>query len=99
MSVVAIVGSMRFRAQMDEAERRLVREGHVPLAPTHAFEEANLSPDDLTALRQLHLAKVALADRLFVVNVGGYIGPQTKAEIAAAKVPVDYLEGNLEADR
>jgi hypothetical protein len=46
----------------------------------------------------MHLRKIDLADEVFVVNVGGYIGTSTRREIEYAgktgKV-VRYLEENV----
>lgn len=90
---------MRFRKQMDEAERRFIMAGIATIAPTCAFNmhEADLSwPDDVKdALNRQHLLKIALVDRLFVVNVGGYVGESTKKEIDEAKrlgLSIEYLE-------
>jgi hypothetical protein len=47
-------------------------------------------------LDELHLRKIDMADRVFVINVGGYIGESTRAEIEYAEKtekPVTYLEG------
>jgi hypothetical protein len=48
-----------------------------------------------TRLDALHLDKILLADEIYVLNVGGYIGDSTRAEIeyahALGKV-VRYLE-------
>lgn len=44
---------------------------------------------------ELHLRKIDLADRVIVMNVGGYIGDSTRREIAYATArgkPVSYLE-------
>lgn len=46
-------------------------------------------------LDDMHLRKIDLADEIFVINVGGYIGSSTQAEIEYAKrtgKPVRYLE-------
>ncbi|MGA2491885.1 MAG: hypothetical protein ABSF67_02915 [Roseiarcus sp.] len=46
------------------------------------------------AMDALHLAKIGLADEIFVVDVGGYIGSSTQNEIAHATrlgKPVRYL--------
>ena len=43
---------------------------------------------------ELHLRKIDLADRVLVVNVGGYIGDSTKREIEYATAtgkPIAYL--------
>ena len=47
-------------------------------------------------LDELHLRKIDMSDEVFVINVGGYIGKSTTAEIEYAKSlgkPVKYLEG------
>ena len=96
MSVVAIVGSMRFRAYMDEIERSLIREGKTPIAPTAAFEayRGALRPHDKAPLDALHIRKLNLCNEMFVVDVGGYIGQSTAREITAFKEmgkPISYL--------
>lgn len=43
----------------------------------------------------LHFKKIEMSDSVYVVNVGGYIGPSTAREIAYAKYigkPVSYYE-------
>ena len=43
----------------------------------------------------MHLRKIDLADEIFVINVGGYIGESTKWEIAYATKTgkkINYLE-------
>lgn len=50
-------------------------------------------------LDDMHLRKIDMADEVFVINVGGYIGFSTKAEIKyamAAGKPVRYLEERME---
>ena len=47
------------------------------------------------ALDELHKRKIDLANRVLVLNVGGYIGDSTRSEIAYAEeqgCPIDYLE-------
>lgn len=49
---------------------------------------------------ELHLRKIDLADDVFVVNIGGYIGESTRREIAYARAhgkPVRFLEPELGA--
>jgi nucleoside 2-deoxyribosyltransferase len=48
-------------------------------------------------LDELHLRKIDLADEVFILNVGGYIGKGTKREIGYALMtgkPISYLEGH-----
>lgn len=47
------------------------------------------------ALDALHKRKIDIADRVLVLNVGGYIGDSTRSEIEYAEwyeKPIDYLE-------
>ena len=53
------------------------------------------TPDQKIALDVLHKHKIDLADEVFVLNVGGYIGESTRSEIEHAKKrgkPIRYLE-------
>jgi len=46
-------------------------------------------------LDDMHKAKISMADEIFVINIGGYIGSSTRSEIEYAKAtgkPVRYLE-------
>ena len=46
-------------------------------------------------LDDMHKRKIDMADEIFVINVGGYIGESTKSEIAYAEKTgkkVSYLE-------
>ena len=52
-----------------------------------------------TLCYDMHKRKIDMADEIFVVNVGGYIGSSTRSEIEYAHVtgkPVRYLEENHE---
>jgi len=62
---------------------------------TTSDEELGLSRDVKQRLDELHLRKIDLADEMFVLNVGGYIGESTGNELAyalAMKKPVRTLE-------
>jgi hypothetical protein len=46
-------------------------------------------------LDDMHKRKIDMADEIFVINVGGYIGSSTRSEIEYAKATgksVEYLE-------
>ncbi len=80
--IVCICGSTRFRDEMRAANRDLTLAGAIVVAPGEAG--ASLTDEQKTALGALHLRKVDLADRVLVVNPGGYIGESTSREIAHA---------------
>ena len=46
-------------------------------------------------LDKMHFQKIDMADEIFIINVGGYIGESTKREIAYAESKgkvINYLE-------
>ena len=54
-------------------------------------------PGTKEMLDDMHLRKIDMADEIFVINVGGYIGESTKREIAYAEKTgkkVNYLEND-----
>jgi len=89
--IVCICGSMRFVDEMRAANRDLTLAGVVVLAPGEADDL--VTREQKTALDALHLRKIDLADRVLVVNPGGYVGESTRREIAYADAtgkPVSY---------
>lgn len=89
--IVCICGSTRFAGEMREANRELTFAGMIVVAPGEAGEV--ITDDQKAVLDELHLRKIDLADRVLVVNPGGYIGESTRREIAyalAAGKPVSY---------
>ena len=81
--IVCICGSARFAAEMRAANRDLTFAGVIVVAPGEADEV--VTDEQKTALDALHLRKIDLADRVLVVNPGGYVGESTRREIAYAQ--------------
>ena len=84
---------------------RFTLEGKIVLTiGTHRNSDENLArkyADDFEGekamLDELHKRKIDLADRVFVINVDGYIGDSTRSEIEYTKrlgKPIHYLEAN-----
>ncbi|MFD5813026.1 hypothetical protein [Streptomyces sp. NPDC127038] len=89
--IVCICGSARFADEMRAANRELTLAGVIVVAPGEADEL--ISGEQKAQLGALHLRKIDLADRVLVVNPGGYIGESTRREIAYAKClgkPIRY---------
>lgn len=83
--VVTICGSMRFRAEMDEAAQHLSRSGFIVLMPFVTFApDEQLSGPDKAMLDHMHRAKIDMSGSIHVVNPGGYVGESTRGEIAYA---------------
>lgn len=97
--IVCLCGSTRFMEAFHEANRRLSLEGKIVLTVEivsydGATDPQRANPEQKKALDELHLRKIDLADEVFVLNVGGYIGESTRKEIEYAIVagkPISYL--------
>lgn len=63
--------------------------------PEDRETHTKLTNEQKTALGALHLRKIDLADRILVVNPGGYVGESTSREIAYAHAtgkPVSFTD-------
>ena len=103
--VVTLCGSTRFREQFMQVQKDLTLQGNIVISVGlygHAGDSEvweNMDEGTLTKTKEMlddmHKRKIDMADEIFVVNVGGYIGDSTKSEIKYAhengKV-VRYLE-------
>lgn len=107
-TVVTLCGSTRFKEAFMEAQKHLTLEGKIVISVGlfgHCGDNEvweNMDEGTLTKtkmmLDDMHKRKIDMADEIFVINVGGYIGESTKSEIAYAKATgkvVNYLEPNL----
>ena len=98
MKVITLCGSTRFKEQFLEQQKRLTLEGNVVISVGlfgHSGDEEVWKPGMKEMLDKMHLQKIDMADEIFVINVGGYIGESTKREIAHAEQSgksVRYLE-------
>lgn len=94
--IVTVCGSMRFWNEIQEVSERLELEnGYVVIGVTPIVSGRKPTEQDRELLAELHRKKIDLADAVFVVNVGGYIGDSVKSEIEYAKAngkEVLYLE-------
>lgn len=95
--VVTICGSRRFEKEMLEEKRRLEREFNIVNIPNLSFspeEVGNMKPDEIHKLHCAHYIKMIDSDYVLIVNPGGYIGDDTRREIAYAEqnnIRVEYM--------
>lgn len=84
--IVCICGSTRFRSEMATANAHLTLEGAIVLAPA-VFQHSGDTITDAQKkhLDSLHFRKIDLADSIYVVDPGGYIGESTTREIEYAR--------------
>ena len=103
--IVCICGSTRFADQMLAANRDLTFAGVIVVAPgvfAHRSPGEKISDEQKATLDALHLRKIDLADRVLVINPGGYIGESTRREITYARAtgkPVSFADRTEEHRR
>ena len=103
--VVTLCGSTRFKDAFMEIQKQLTLEGNIVISVGlfgHSGDSEvweNMDEGTLTAtkamLDDMHKRKIDMADEIFVINVGGYIGDSTRSEIEYATrmgKAVRYLE-------
>ena len=107
--VITLCGSTRFRREFEEANKRLTLAGNIVISiglfghcgdaeVWEGMDEGTLTRTK-EMLDDMHKRKIDMADEIFVINVGGYVGDSTRSEIAYAEAhgkPVRYLEPSSE---
>lgn len=104
-NVIILCGSTRFKDEFMEVQKRLTLEGNIVISVGlfgHSGDNEvweNMDEGTLTKTKEMlddmHKRKIDIADEIFVINVGGYIGSSTRSEIDYAQAtgkPVRYLE-------
>lgn len=78
---------------MRRANHDLTFAGVIVLAPSE--EDEPPTPEQKALLDDLHRHKIDMADRVLIVNPGGYVGESTRGEIAYARAagkPVTFTD-------
>ena len=86
--VITLCGSTRFKDAFLGAQKRLTLEGNIVISVGlfgHSGDEEVWTPGTKEMLDDMHRAKIDMADEIFVINVGGYIGESTRGEIEYAR--------------
>ena len=98
--VITLCGSTRFKDEFLGVQKRLTLEGNVVISVGlfgHSGDKEVWTEGVKDMLDRQHLAKIDLADEIFVINVGGYIGESTRREIAYAEFKgktIKYMENS-----
>lgn len=100
-TIICLCGSTRFTEQMLIKQWELTKKGYIVLSWCALPDSYNARPHiaDREGVKEtvdeLHKRKIDLADLVFILNIGGYIGDSTRSEIEYALAhskPVLYLE-------
>ena len=96
--VITLCGSTRFKDAFMETQKRLTLEGNIVISVGlfgHSGDDEVWTEGTKEMLDDMHKRKIDMADEIFVINVGGYIGSSTRSEIEyalASGKKVNYLE-------
>ena len=96
--VITLCGSTRFKEQFLEAQKRLTLAGNIVISVGlfgHSGDEEVWTEGTKEMLDDMHKRKIDMADGIYVINVGGYIGQSTRGEIEYARSQgkrVEFLE-------
>ena len=103
--VITLCGSTRFKDDFMRVQKELTLKGNIVISVGlfghsgddevwDGMDEGTLSKTK-EMLDDMHQRKIDMADEIFVINVGGYIGNSTRSEIEYAiknGKKVNYLE-------
>ncbi len=95
--VITLCGSTKFKDDFIKEQQRLTMAGNIVIS-VGVFGHADgieLSQSEKVMLDDMHKQKINMADEIFVINKGGYIGWSTQQEInyaAIRNIPVVYME-------
>ena len=87
-NLITLCGSTRVKEQFLEAQKRLTLEGNIVISVGlfgHSGDDEVWTEGTKEMLDDMHKQNIDMADEIFVINVGGYIGSSTKSEIEYAK--------------
>lgn len=109
--IIALCGSSRFVEQFAVMQWNFEKGGVIALGlhllPHSYYQQTGIVPVEhheaehegvADQLDALHLKKIEMADSVYVLNIGGYIGESTAREIAYAKKlgkPISYHEDEI----
>ncbi|WP_245864464.1 hypothetical protein [Paenibacillus donghaensis] len=95
--IITLCGSTKFKKEFEEVNARLTLEGNIVIS-VGVFGHADgvpLTEQQKIRLDNIHLQKIDMADEIFVINVGGYIGESTSYEMRYAskkRKPINFYD-------
>ena len=96
--VITLCGSTKFKDEYLKAQKDLTLQGNIVISVGlfgHSGDNEVWTEGTKEMLDDMHKRKIDMADEIFVINVGGYIGESTRSEIDYAiknGKKVNYLE-------
>jgi len=95
-NVITLCGSTKFKDDFMRIQKDLTLAGNIVIS-VGCFGHSGdvLTADQKRMLDDMHKAKIDMANEIYVINKGGYIGESTKNEIEYAKTTgktIRYME-------
>lgn len=100
--VITLCGSTKFKDEFMTIQKKLTLDGNIVISVGlfgHSGDDEAWTDGMKEMLDDMHRRKIDMADEIFVINVGGYIGRSTISEIEYAKskgLPIRYYENMLD---
>lgn len=95
-TIVTLCGPIKFKSEFMRVKEELTLNGNIVFTPNFL---SGLKVEENTEIKkmleEMHKQKIDMSDEIYVINLGGYIGESTKAEIEYAKAngkKICYLE-------
>ncbi len=98
--VITLCGSTKFKDEFLKVQKELTLAGNIVISVGlfgHSGDKEVWTEGTKEMLDDMHKRKIDMADEIFVINVGGYIGNSTRSEIEYAEAhnkKVNYLVDN-----
>ena len=95
--VITLCGSTKFKDEFLKVQKELTLAGNIVISVGlfgHSGDTEVWTECTKEMLDDMHKKRIDMADEIFVINVGGYIGNSTKSEIEYAEAhnkKVNYL--------
>jgi hypothetical protein len=86
--VITLCGSTKFKDEFIDMQKLLTLQGNIVLTVGlfgHSGDDEVWEPGVKEKMDDMHKQRIDMSDEIFVINVNGYIGESTKAEIEYAK--------------
>lgn len=102
--IVTLCGSTKFKDAFMQVQKDLTLQGNIVISVGlfgHSGDDEVWNDGVKEMLDDMHKRKIDLADEIFVINVGGYIGKSTRSEIDYAVSQgkkVTYLESKNDSE-
>jgi hypothetical protein len=96
--VITLCGSTKFKDEFLATQKRLTLEGNIVISVGlfgHSGDDEVWTEGTKAMLDDMHKRKIDMADEIFIVNKGGYVGESTRSEIEYAKKtgkPVVFMQ-------